>query len=378
MNAMMKPGETETGPGAAAGGALAPRGAAVSRITPAQRAAVIIAMLGEGAAKPIVEKLDDAALAKVVAALESISYLPREDLVEIVVDFLTNLRKSTGALRGGRSKAREVLASLVDAQRLDTLIGEAPGGSKPADAAPGAGGGDVWARLAEREPAAIAAYLNGLTPNIIALILRRLEPAMASDILCHVEDDKLAPVMGYLVEAEQPDPGINSVIARMVEMEFLNAVQDSAEGTETHLEAIGELLSLIPDDKRDSLVAFLKSEHEAKLKAIEKSMLTLEGLPGILPRAAVPVVFRELEQPVLVKVLASLQATHGPVAEFLLDNISSRMADQFRDELEGLQALSAAESEQVQRDFLSALMRFKQRGLITFERAEDDAAEGGA
>ena len=36
-------------------------------ITPSLRAAVIIAMLGDSAAKPIVEKLDDQALAKVAA-----------------------------------------------------------------------------------------------------------------------------------------------------------------------------------------------------------------------------------------------------------------------------------------------------------------------
>src|SRR5690606_31034611 len=81
-------------------------GVKASVITPSQRAAVIIALLGEAAAKPIVEKLDDAALAKVVTALENISMLAREELVEIVIDFLTQLRNNAGALRGGRARAR--------------------------------------------------------------------------------------------------------------------------------------------------------------------------------------------------------------------------------------------------------------------------------
>ena len=54
-------------------------------ITPSQRAAVVIAMLGETAAKPIVELLDDRAIANIATSLESISVLAREQLIEIVI-----------------------------------------------------------------------------------------------------------------------------------------------------------------------------------------------------------------------------------------------------------------------------------------------------
>ena len=365
MSTASKPGENS--------GARPP--APRSSVTPSQRAAVIIAMLGEAAAKPIVEKLDDVALAKVVSAMESISYLPREELVEIVIDFLTHLRSSTGALRGGPSRARELMGGLVNEQRLSTVLG----GERPADPEAVADtpiqGGDVWARLQQKEPEAIAQYLSGLTPNIIALILRRLDSAKASDVLTHLDDEKLVPMMGYLVDSEKPDPGIESVISRMIEMEFLNAAQEAAGESTEHLETIGELLSLIPDGKRESLVQFLKTEHEAKLRSIEKAMLTIESLPEILPRSAVPVVFRELEQETVQKIVGGLQASHPPVAEFLLGNISSRMADQIRDELEDFKPLSPIEAETMQREFLSTLMGMRQRGLITIEKAAEPEAE---
>lgn len=365
MSTASKPGETS--------GARSP--APRSSVTPSQRAAVIIAMLGEAAAKPIVEKLDDVALAKVVSAMESISYLPREELVEIVIDFLTHLRSSTGALRGGPSRARELMGGLVNEQRLSTVLG----GERPADTEAAVGDtplqdGDVWTRLRQKEPEAIAQYLSGLTPNIIALILRRLDSATASDVLTHLDDEKLVPMMGYLVDGEKPDPGIESVISRMIEIEFLNAAQEAAGESTEHLETIGELLSLIPDGKRESLVQFLKTEHEAKLRSIEKAMLTIESLPEILPRSAVPVVFRELDPETVQKIVGGLQASHRPVAEFLLGNISSRMADQIRDELEDFKPLSPIEAETMQREFLSTLMGMRQRGLITIEKPAEPEA----
>lgn len=367
MTAQPKP---DTSVATVAGRAERQRGRepSVSGVTPSQRAAVIIAVLGESAAKPIVEKLDDVALAKVVDALESISLLTREQLVEIVIDFLTHLRKSSGALRGGRSKAREVISGILEPGRLSIVLGEEPSeaaGEPVAD-------GDVWSRFAQKEPRAIARYLSGLTPNIMALILRRLDVSTSSEVLCHLDDDKMVPMMGYLVETDKLDPGIDSVIARMVEMEFLNVEQEPATENETHLETIGELLSLIPDEKRESLVSFLQSEHEAKLRSIEKGLLTIEGLPDLLPRNAVPVLFREVDTATMVQLLGSLQQSHPAVADYLLSNISSRMATQIRDDLVDFQPLPAAEVEGLKRDLLTSIMGLRQRGLITLERPTAD------
>ena len=92
-------------------------------ITASQRAAVVIAVLGEEAAKPIVDRLDDQAIANVAAALETINYLPREQLIEIVMDFLGHLRSSSGSLRGGTETSRQLMESLLDESRLSVIYG---------------------------------------------------------------------------------------------------------------------------------------------------------------------------------------------------------------------------------------------------------------
>ena len=53
-----------------------PTGAAALNISMPQRAAVIISILGEEAAKPIIEKLDSVALEKVEAMLDNIHTIP--------------------------------------------------------------------------------------------------------------------------------------------------------------------------------------------------------------------------------------------------------------------------------------------------------------
>lgn len=360
---MNTPTKRET-PAPARAGAAA-RSAKTSKITPSQRAAVIIALLGEGAAKPIVEKLDDAALAKVITALENISLLAREELVEIAIDFLTQLRQNAGSMRGGRERARAVMSGIVDSSRLNLLYGNAPqeSGGSIADE-----GGDPWERLQAREPQQVAEYLGRLPPNIIALVLRKLDPGMASNILCMLPDEKVSPTLGQMVTSNNVDPGIDRAIERMLEIEFLNNKEEVAASNDEYLETIGEVLSLIPDSKRDSLVSFLRTQHETKLPIIQKGLFTIESLPEILPRNSVPIVFREIDNAVMIKVLASLQGSYASVSDYLLSNISSRMADSLRDEIKDAPAVSQEASDTLQREFLTSLMDLKRRGLITIVR----------
>ncbi len=349
----------------------AERPSGLTGITSSQRAAVVIAMLGEAAAKPIVDRLDDTALAKIAQALESISFLDHAELAEIVIDFIIHLRKSEGALRGGPTRSREIISGVLEPGRLNMLFGGPE--EEEAEEAEAPTQNDVWSRVQDKDPEQLATYLSGLSPNLISIILRKLDVSVSSDVLCFMEDEKVRPTLGYLVNPDETDQAINSVVERMIEMEFLNAEQEASEEDAEHLESVGELLSLLPSEKRNGLVDFLKTEHEGKMEGIQQSMFTIEGLPELLPRVSVPVVFREIEGPDMLKVLTSLTGEQKGVSDYLLDNISSRMADQIRDDLSDAEAPAQDEVDGIHRDFLSKLMSLKRRGLITIEKPSADA-----
>jgi flagellar motor switch protein FliG len=346
--------------------------ASKSNITPSQRAAVIITMLGDGAAKPIVEKLDDTAMVKIAEALQDLSFVTRDEMIMIAIDFLSHLRHSNGALRGGREKAREVLTGVLDAERLSSILGDAP--TEIAAPTTKAANETPWSRLAKSDPKKIAGYLEGLTPNIIALILRKLDVSIASDVLNYMEGDKLGPAMGFMVESQADDPGIDQVLARMIELEFLNATQEELGGNDEHLADIGELLSLIPAQKRDELVKFLEGKYEDKYKQIQQSMFTIEGLPDMLPPTAVPIIFRELDEEATLKLMGSLRGGNDEVSEFLFKSISPRLAEKLRDQLTEFKDLSQAQIDIVHRDFLSLLMKLKRGGQIELVKIEPDNA----
>ena len=340
----------------------------VARLTPAQKAAAVIAVLGEKNAPAITDKLDDTALEKITDALESIHFLTREELAGIVIEFLNHLRRSEGGLRGGAS-AKDRVANLISPERANDMFADPEPflsledimGSAPVEAV------DTWSAVGQQKPEEVGEYLSRLSPNLIAIILQKLNVSIASNVCNFVDDEKLKLAMGYLVNAEVLDPEIETVIEQMVQIEFLNQLQDESGPDSEQLESIGELLSLLSDRKRNLMLDFLKGEHESRLESIQQSIFTIDGLPDLLPRSAPPLIFKEMDEAEIISLLSTLTGAFAPVQEFLLANISSRMADGFRETLEDTPAPDEAKAEEVQRAFLMRLMDMKRTGLINLD-----------
>lgn len=344
-------------------------------ISPSQRAAVVIAMLGEEAAKPIVDRMDDHAVVRIAASLETISYLPREQLTEIVMDFLRHLRESSGALRGGPDTTREFLSGVLDENRLKVIYGgvvEQPLEEQMPEPENKEDFSRLWGKFAKREPAHIVKYLSGLTPNIIGLILRNVDATLCSELICMMDEAIQPKILGELLDPPPASYEIDAVVARMVRMDFLLAPESEDEDDGTQLATVGEMLSLMPNERRSSLMNYVAESHASKLDQIQKGMFELSDIPKLLNRNFVPVLFKAMDQAFLLEALKCLEAQYAEVFEYLMTNISNRMADSLKTDLERVKAPTGEAGEQVEKDFLMKLMSLKRDGVIELERIEEE------
>ncbi len=324
----------------------------------AERIAVVITVLGEGAARPILERLDDAVLADVQAAIARLPSIPVQDMALIIRDFTRRAQTSSSDLMEKGALARKLISEITIQRHGGQSTGADGGAALSND------GDDVWVQFAKAPAARVGSYLNSLPPNVISMIVRKMEPPQAADVLCHLDPSKARPVLGFMVQPAPDDPRMDRVLERMIRLEFLNTKDDSVAEDAAHLGNVGEMLSLIPAGKRSELVDFLKTNHQAKLDGIQKSLFTMEALPDMLPRNAVPVLFRELDTPTITRLIKSLEPQYTAVIDFLLANISSRLANQVREDMAAMQSVGSVEAETLQRDFLSLLMRLKRSGGI--------------
>jgi len=74
---------------------------------------------------------------------------------------------------------------------------------------------------------------------------------------------------------------------------------------------------------------------------------------------------REVEQPVLLRALSAPDPTDAAAAEFILSNLSQRMADGLREEMEEMGKVRARDIEDAKTEVITAIRRLEEQGELT-------------
>ena len=104
---------------------------------------------------------------------------------------------------------------------------------------------------------------------------------------------------------------------------------------------------------------------------IKRGLLTFEDLPKRLPKTAVPLIFRDMDPKELLAALKSGQEIEPDTVEFLFANISQRMAEQYKEQVEDLGALSGKEVDAAIIALMSFISRREKSGAIIYIDIEE-------
>jgi len=341
---------------------------AVSTLSGPQKAAVIIALLGPDSAGPIVEKIEDRQLRSFMSAFENLQLIPRESMLAAVADFIAELNARKGGVRGGAEAARALAESLFEGDRAERLFGAPPPpppAKTPTDA--------IWTLLQSRKSTDIAQYLAHKKGEVVSIILSQLSTDKVGEILSELpEDISIASITHMSGDAEIAAQTIGAV-AELVETEFLSEAQSSDSGGA--ISFVSDVLGILPRDRRDLMLESLEKSDPKQAELIRKSMMTFEDLPKRLPTSAIPVIFRDFDQEKLLVALKAGGEQEPATTEFLLANISQRMAGQYKEQVEELGTINAKDADSAISSLMSFISKLEKEGRITLIKpvAGDDA-----
>jgi flagellar motor switch protein FliG len=335
-----------------------------SSLTPAQRAAVIISLLDESLVKRMLSRVDGTELERIEAVMASVPRVPKQELNAIVAGFLNELHDMVGGIPSGPLMLEDFRQSI-----LADLRAEADGLANSRSTDSMSSKAPVWVRLQGLDPARVAEYLSVLPSNLVAAALRRVEPGFSAQLIAHLEEARSGPAMAELLAHMKSDPEIDLLIERMVEEDLLDRSGDEDESAkEDEIGRIGEVMSLLPATKRERMIEFLKERHPDQLDVVQRQVLDIANLPDLLPVKYVPLVTREFDDGEFLRMLAVFRDAYTGVFEFLIGNISSRMADNLRSELEGCADVGAEEADQLVNTFTKRLLDLRRDKVIEFSK----------
>lgn len=320
-----------------------------------QKAAIIVRLLlGEGVRLPLAS-LPDHVQADLTEAIGSMRRVDRATLEAVVEEFLAEIESLGLAFPGGLPGALSMLDGQISASaanRLRRLIGMS-------------GGLDPWERLALLDSEQLLPVLEQESLEIGAVMLSKLRVDRAAQLLEKLPGDRarrLAHAMSRTA-AVGPDTvrRIGLALLQQLDAQPPRAFETGAE------QRVGAILNSSPAATRDSVLQGLQETDPAFAEGVRKAIFTFANIPTRLETRDVPKVLRAVDQAVLLRALAAAPAAgeaEGAAAEFLLANVTQRMAEGLRAELGQLGKVSARDGEAAMSEIVAAIRRLADEGGV--------------
>lgn len=328
----------------------------------AKAAIVVRLLINEGADIPL-EDLPDELQARLTHQMGSMRTVDRTTLASVVDEFAQELESIGLSFKGGIEGALNALDGKISKHTADRLRKEA-GVRKY---------GDPWERLRDLGPDQLMPVLENESVEVAAVLLSKLDVKRAAELLGKLPGPKARRITYAVSQTSAVTPDavdrIGLSLAAQVDAEPISAFDSGP------VERVGAILNSTTAVTRDDVLQGLDETDAGFAELVRRSIFTFANIPKRIAARDIPRVIRAIDQEALVTALAGAEAAGMQAsADFILENMSARMADQLREEVQDRDKVSAADLEEATTAIVQAIRDMEAAGdlLLIVEDGENE------
>ena len=334
----------------------APRG-----LTAREKAAVIVRLLmAEGAPLPITS-LPEHMQAALTEQMGHMRLVDRTTLGAVVAEFMGELEEVGLSFPGGIEGALSMMdghISTTAANRLRRLAGASAKA-------------DPWDRIMELEADRLLPALNEESVEVAAVMLSKLPVPKAADLLGKLPGDRARRVAFAVSMTGNVDPETVRRIGLSLAAQLENRPARAFDGDP--VERVGAILNVSPAFTREDVLKGLEETDAAFAEQVRRAIFTFIHIPARLAPRDVPKLVRLVEPVALVTALAgsASDAAKLAAAEFVLANMSQRMSQSLREEMEARGVVKEKDAELAMNAVITAVRQLEATGEVVLIREEE-------
>lgn len=333
-----------------------------AQLTGRQKAAIVVRLLlAHGAQLPL-KDLPEELQTCLTEEIGQMRPIDRDTLHAVVDEFADQIERIGLTFPGSMAGALDLLdghLSASTASRLRRLAGNS-------------GRIDPWERIVGLEADRLLPVLEEESIEVGAVLLSKLSVSKAAELLGKLPGDKARRIAYAVSQTGNVDPETVRRIGTSLSAQ-LETVPAKAFDTGP-VERVGAILNYSPANTREDVLKGLEETDSAFASEVRKAIFTFTNIPVRIDARDVPKIIRNVDQAVLVKALAGAKGEDAKSADFILSNISQRMADSLREEMQALGKVKDKDGEEAQGQVIAAIREMEADGEI-FLVAEEDADE---
>ncbi len=323
--------------------------------TTAKAAIVVRVLLNEGADLPI-EDLPEDLQARLTERMGRMGLVDRVTLASVVHEFADALDGIGLSFPNGLAGALMAMDGKISPQTAARLRKEA--GVRQA--------GDPWVRLRALATGELVTMISAESTEVAAILLSKLGVSKAAELLGQLPGPLARRITFAISQTGNVTPEavdrIGLSLASQLDQRPILAFDDGPD------ERVGAILNQSAALTRDDVLTGLDETDADFASSVRKAIFTFAHIPARLAARDVPKVIRVADPGDLLTALAAATATKGDLAvagEHLLSNMSTRMADNLREEIQEKGAVKTADGETAMNTIVAAIRELAQAGELT-------------
>src|SRR5690625_169018 len=327
------------------------------QLTGRQKAAILLISLGPDVSAEVYKHLSEEEIEKL--SLE-ISSVPKVDnhLKEDVLDQFHQIAIAQDYIsQGGVGYAKTVLEKAFGKQEAMNIINRLTSSLqvRPFD----------FARKAD--PHQVLNFIQGEHPQTIALVLSYLDPEQAGQILSELEEEVQADIASRIATMDSTPPDIITEIEQVLEKNISTSLTEDYTQT-GGIQSVVEVLNEVDRSTERTILDTLEIQNPEIAEEIKKRMFIFVDIV-ILDNRAIQRIIREVDNQDLK---LSLRVASEEVKDVIFQNMSQRMVETFKEEMECMGPVRLRDVEEAQTRIVGTIRRLDEIGEIVIARGGGD------
>jgi flagellar motor switch protein FliG len=322
-----------------------------------QKAAILLISLGPEVSASIYKHLSEEEIEKLTLEISGVRKVEANKKEEIIEEFHDIAMAQDYISQGGIAYAKQILEKALGDEKATSIIQRLTSSLqvRPFD----------FARKAD--PGQILNFIQNEHPQTIALVLSYLEPAQSGQILSELPQELQADVARRIAVMDRTSPEIINEVEQILERKLSSTV--TQDFTQTGgIEAVVEVLNGVDRSTERTILDSLEIQDPVLAEEIKKRMFVFEDIVT-LDNRAIQRVIRDVENEDL---MLSLKVASEEVREVVFKNMSKRMVDTFKEEMEYMGPVRLRDVEEAQSRIVGVIRRLEEAGEIVIARGGGD------
>lgn len=322
-----------------------------------QKAAILLITLGPDVSAQVFKHLRDEEIEQLTLEIANVRKVDNAEKETILSEFHQICVAQEYLTQGGITYAKEILEKALGSQKASDILHRltATLQVRPFD----------FARKAE--PTQILNFIQNENPQTIALVLSYLLPEQSSAVLSSLPQDKQADVARRIALMDSTSPDVIAQVERVLEQK-LSATVTQDYTNAGGIEAIVQILNGVDRGTERTILDSLEIQDPELAEEIKKRMFVFEDIVN-LDNRSIQRIIRDIEN---ADLQLALKVASEEVREAIFRNMSKRMAETFKEEMEYMGPVRLRDVEEAQTRIVATIRRLEEAGEIIIARGGGD------